>query len=166
MMTSGDHDYSHEWCFMRRPQGFNRFIKRQGFHSIYLIAGEGSAVKIGISVNPLSLLSGLQHAGIEPLRLHRFWWLAGRAISSRIERSFKERFASSNIRGAWFDMPLAEAEAFIDLSIRTIGTWGITDAEMIDLMDHFERHKYSLPPNAPSPLRGMPQRSECNACDN
>ena len=141
---------------MRRPHGFEQFIEKQGFHAIYLVTSDHSAFKVGIAEDPISRLGQLQTANFLPLRLHRFWWLPGPAISRRIESAFKEHFAAWNIRGEWFDFPMAEAEAFIEGSIRTLGTWGITDAEMIELMDHFARRKYSLPPEAPSPLRGMP----------
>lgn len=145
---------------MHRPHGFERFTEKQGLHAIYLIASDLSAIKVGISENPYSRFADIQTSNFNPLRLHRFWWLPGPAISRRNRSSIQEYFAPHNIRGESFDLPMTKAEAFIEGSIRTSGTWGITDADMINLMDHFERRKYSLPPNAPSPLRGMPQRSE------
>jgi hypothetical protein len=85
--------------------------------------------------------ANLQNAHFETLRLYRFWWLAGLPISSRIERAFKKRFAPRMIRGEWFDIPPQIAEEFVEASIRSIGTWGIGQDDMIKLMELCERRR-------------------------
>jgi hypothetical protein len=89
--------------------------------------------------------------------MHRFWWLAGKPIAWRIESEFKDHFKAHNIRGEWFRLAISEAENFVEASIRKLGTWSIRQDDMIGLMDHWERKKFSLPPEAPSPLRGLPR---------
>jgi hypothetical protein len=125
-----------------RPHGFKDYIAKQGFHSVYLVTPQQSTpVKVGIARDPLRRLVGLQNAHFEQLRLHRYWWLAGRPISTRIEQAFKEQFAHAMIRGEWFDIPLSEAEAFIESTLRAIGTWGMRQEEIARLMQQCEHHR-------------------------
>ena len=141
---------------MRRPHGFRRFTKKQEFHSIYLVTTESATpVKVGIAVNPSHRFASIQSSNFVQLRLHRFWWLPGRQITVRIESDFKEHFGARCVRGEWFDVALAEAVAFIEAAIRDIGTWGVVEKEVVGLMDHYARHKLSIAPEAPSPLRGV-----------
>lgn len=141
---------------MRRPHSFSRFVKKNGFHAVYLITSQvGNPVKVGIAEDPLHRLAQIQVSNFVPLQIYRFWWTPGRAISGRIESAFKKHFAPQNIRGEWFDLPLPTAEAFIETSIRNLGTWGVRQSDIVGLMDHFEHKKYGLPPAAPSMLRGI-----------
>jgi hypothetical protein len=41
------------------------------------------------------------------------------------------------VRGEWFDLSLAEAEAFVEGVIVGLGTWGASEAEVLEL---FEQH--------------------------
>lgn len=142
---------------MRRPHGFRAFTKKQEFHSLYLVTTEsGAPVKVGIAANPHARFGSHQSSNFIALRLHRFWWVAGRQISVRIEGDFKEHFSGRCIRGEWFDVPLPEAVAFIEAGVRAIGTWGVAEEEVVRLMDHNARRKISMPPEGPSPLRGAP----------
>ena len=142
---------------MRRPHGFRRFTKKQEFHSLYLVTTESATpVKVGIAANPHARFASHQSSNFVQLRLHRFWWVAGRQISVRIEGDFKEHFSGRCIRGEWFDVPLPEAVAFIEAGVRAIGTWGVAEEEVVRLMDHYARQKLSMPPDAPSPLRAAP----------
>ena len=142
---------------MRRPHGFRRFTKKPEFHSLYLVTTESATpVKVGIAVNPSHRFASIQSSNFVQLRLHRFWWVAGRQISVRIEGDFKEHFSGRCIRGEWFDVPLPEAVAFIEAGVRAIGTWGVAEEEVVRLMDHNARRKISMPPEGPSPLRGAP----------
>ncbi|WP_425067850.1 GIY-YIG nuclease family protein [Reyranella sp.] len=142
---------------MRRPHGFRRFTKKQAFHSLYLVTTEsGTPVKVGIASNPHARFNAHQSSNFVPLRLHRFWWVAGRQISVRIEDDFKEHFGARCVRGEWFEVALPEAEAFIEAAVRTIGTWGVEEDQVIRLMDHYARQELSMPPDAPSPLRAAP----------
>jgi Meiotically up-regulated gene 113 len=144
-----------DWVEMRRPQGFHALTEKQGFHSLYLITTEDAVpVKVGIAVDPTHRFGCIQSSNFTLLRLHRFWWLPGRQISVKIESGFKEHFSARCVRGEWFDVPLSEAEEFVEAAIRTIGTWGVAETEVVDLMDHYARRKFSVPPEAPSPLRG------------
>lgn len=142
---------------MRRPQGFRKFASRQGFHSLYLITTETSTpVKVGIAADPANRLSNIQTSNFNLLHLHRVWWLAGPQISARIEAEFKTYFNQRCVRGEWFDVPLPEAEVFVDSAVRSIGTWSAPEAQVVGLMDHYARQRLSMPPDAPSPLRGAP----------
>ena len=78
---------------IRRPSGFERFIKQQGFHGIYLITTEhDSPVKVEITEDPVSRFNHLQAANFVLLRFHRFWGLPGRPVSKKIEAEFKSHF--------------------------------------------------------------------------
>jgi len=141
---------------LRRPHGFQEFVKKQGFHSLYLVTtDDGSPVKVGIAADPMERFAALQTANFVSLRMHRFWWMPGRKITVRIESAFKDHFQAHNIRGEWFDLSLSMAEAFIEASIRSLGTWGVRQSDLVGFMDRREREKYGLPTDAPSPLRGI-----------
>jgi hypothetical protein len=125
----------------QRPHGFKDYIAEQGFHSVYLITtGKGWPVKVGIAADPVRRLNGLQNANFETLRFHRFWWVAGRPVAARIEQAFKARFATSAIRGEWFDVAATNAEAFIADTIHSLGTWGIDQEQAGRLMEEWQRH--------------------------
>lgn len=139
----------------QRPRGFNDYVAEQGFHTIYLVTTtRGSPIKVGIARDPVRRLGGLQNANFERLQFHRFWWLPGRPIAARIERAFKEQFASAAIRGEWFDVAPSQAETFIVNAIRSIGTWGIGEEEMASLMNEWEvrRMEQSLARISPGSL--------------
>lgn len=64
---------------MARPHGFQEFIKKQGFHSLYLVTTEeDNPVKVGIAADPVARFAALQNATFVPLRMHRFWWMPGK----------------------------------------------------------------------------------------
>ena len=141
---------------MLRPYGFQEFIRKQGFHSLYLLTTDtDNPVKVGISEDPVKRLGDLQTANFVPLRIHRFWWMPGQRITARIESAFKDHFQPHNVRGEWFDLPLSTAEAFVETSIRSLGTWGVRQSDLVGFMDHRERQKYGIPLDAPTPLRGI-----------
>jgi hypothetical protein len=69
-----------------------RFIRKQGFHGVYLVTTEvDNPVKVVITNDPVTRLSELQVANFNRLHVHRFWWLPGSRISSRIERVMDDR---------------------------------------------------------------------------
>lgn len=136
-----------------RPHGFTDFIHEQGFHGIYLVTTiYGEPVKVGITEDPLARMSQLQTANFIELRMHRFWWTAGVQIAERIEREFKQHFEPSNIRGEWFDLPLAAAELYVGERLQELGTWAVDHQAMIDYLDKRERQRARMPESAPSPL--------------
>jgi hypothetical protein len=144
-----------------RPYGFKRFIAKQGFHAIYLATiPSGNPVKIGITDDPVERLSVLQTAHFERLRFHRFWWVAGLPVAARLERAFKKHFAPVNIPGEWFDVPLPDAEAFIEKSACELGTWAVDDAGMLKFWEDCWRRKCSKPADAPIPFTANVVRSE------
>jgi len=111
---------------LRRSYGFQEFIRKQGFHSIYLVTTEtDNPVKVGITRDPLERFSTIQSANFVPIRLHRFWWIPGRKVTERIEKVFKGHFQLCNIRGEWFNLPLRTAEDLIEANISRLGTWGV-----------------------------------------
>jgi hypothetical protein len=118
---------------------------------------------VGIAVDPAQRFASIQSSNFIPLRLHRFWWLPGRLISARIETEFKQHFVDRRIRGEWFDMSLSAAEEFTAEATRKLGTWGVTEGDVVGLMDHYARRRFSVPAEAPSPLRGVPETVETNS---
>jgi hypothetical protein len=58
--------------------------------------------------------------------------MAGQPIASRLESAFKLYFFPDHIRGEWYDIDLAEAVAFVEETIVSMGTWGVTQ-EQIEL---------------------------------
>lgn len=120
--------------------GFDDFVKRQGFHTIYLVTTEtGEPIKVGVAADPFSRFSGHQSSNFVELRLRRFWWMAGRQIALRVEKGFKEHFQRQCVRGEWFDLELPIAEAFIEGMIRGLGTWGVSHEDVIELFEHHVR---------------------------
>ena len=141
---------------MRRPRGFASFIDGQGFHCLYLAATEDNvSIKIGATTDVMNRLSTLRSATAAPLRLHTHWWLAGKPVSERIKKSFHEAFGPQRIEGDWFEVPLPEAEAFIERKIQQIGTWSATEAEMIAEMRRREGQRIErfMPPRRDSSIR-------------
>ena len=127
---------------MKRPLGFREFIEKEGFHTVYLVTTErDSPVKVGIAADPAERFAHIQFHNFVRLRLHRVWWMAGRKISERTERAFKNHFAPRCIRGEWFDLPLGEAESFVEVQIRKFRTWGVPEADVVEFMEHCERRR-------------------------
>lgn len=141
---------------MQRPHGFHDFIKKEGFHSIYLISTEtGNPMKVGIAADPVDRFNSIQSSNFLSLRLHRYWWMPGRKLTVRIENAFKEQFQNQVIRGEWFDLPLPTAENFIETSIRDLNSWGVRHSDIVGIMDSSVRRKFDIPAEAPTPLRGI-----------
>jgi hypothetical protein len=69
--------------------------------------------------------------------------MAGQPIASRLESAFKLYFFPDHIRGEWYDVDLAEAVAFVEETIVSLGTWGVAQDEiemkmMRGIVDRFE----------------------------
>ena len=144
-----------------RPWGFRDYVKSNGFHTVYLITPlRGWPTKIGITEDPVQRFLGLQSAHFDELAFHRFWWLPGVAVASRIEAGFKVGFADYNIRGEWFDMPPERAERQIEAAIGRLGIWSLTQSEMEHLFDDWARKKWGISKHAPSPLPGRSPRKD------
>lgn len=144
-----------------RPNGFRDYVRTNGFHAVYLLTPlRGGPVKIGITEDPVQRLGAIQASHYEELAFHRFWWLPGVAVASRIEAGFKGQFANSNIRGEWFDMPTLHAEAMVQATIERLGIWSLTQSQMENLFDDWIRKKWGIPKHAPSPLQGRPPRAD------
>jgi hypothetical protein len=56
--------------------------------------------------------------------------------------------------GEWFDLPLADAEGYVEQRLQRIGAWGVDHQTMINFMDQRTRQRERIPDEAPSPLRG------------
>lgn len=139
-----------------RPHGFRDFVREEGYHAIFLVvAGDDDRLSVHKTADPKEGFARLRAGNPASLRLHRSWWLAGRPVSNRVERAFKERFANSQDAEGWFNMAPPEAESFVDETLGNIGTWGASEAEVIGHMERRERRKFGLPSHAPSPLRGV-----------
>ena len=110
-----------------RPYGFRDFVRARGYCSLYLLSsGEARPVKVGITNDPVRRLDDFQTAHYRTLEFHRVWWMAGQPIASRLESAFKLYFFPDHIRGEWYDIDLAEAVAFVEETIVSMGTWGVT----------------------------------------
>ena len=146
----------------QRPHGFRHYIAEHGFHTVYLLTTStgNSPIKIGIARDPVRRLGSLQAGHFEELKFHRFWWVPGHPIAARIERAFKEHFASSGIRGEWFAIDPSKAELFVVETIRLIGSWGIDQTQMTQLMEQWELHRLerSLTRMSPAHLLGLMQQ--------
>jgi len=144
-----------------RPFGFREYIRSNGFHTVYLLTTvQGSPVKIGISEDPVRRIGTIQSSHYEDLRFHRFWWLPGVAVATRIEAAFKQNNVAENIRGEWFDMTPGEAERKIEAEIQKLGVWTLTQSQMEHLFDQWMRKKWGLPEHAQSPLSGRAPRKD------
>ena len=144
-----------------RPIGFRDYVHSNGFHAVYLLTPVfGAPVKIGISEDPVQRLNGIQAGHYEELVVHRFWWLPGIAISSKIEAAFKRDHAARNIRGEWFDISPYVAEQEVDAAIQRLGIWSLTQSQMEHLFDDWMRKKWGVPAHAPSPLPGRAPRTD------
>ncbi len=119
----------------KRPYHFGLYVRENGFYCLYLVAVEGhAAIKVGIADDARSRFGAIQTHNFLELRLHRFWWVAGRPVAARVETSFKKHFREKRIRGEWFDLDLEEAEAFIQGEMKEAGAWAVSEEEMIAFM--------------------------------
>lgn len=142
-----------------RPHDFRSYVAEQGFHTVYLVTTtRKTPLKVGIACDPVRRLGGLQNAHFDQLQFHRFWWLPGRPIAARIEQAFKQHFARSMIRGEWFDVSPSAAEAFVVGLIRSLGTWGIDQDDMVKLMQQWgdRRVERSVSAITPGKRLGFP----------
>ena len=141
---------------MRRPCGFMEFVRKEGYHAIVLVvADHDGRLALHQAADPKETFARIRGNRPASLRLHRCWWLAGRPISDRVVRAFRQRLADRQDADGWFDTAPSEAEKFIDATLKDIGTWSASETDVIDLMAHRERRKSGLPSHAPSPLRGV-----------
>ena len=144
-----------------RPIGFRDYVRSNGFHTVYLLKPvHGAPVKIGISEDPLRRIATIQAGHFDELVFHRFWWVPGIAVATRIESGFKMGFADYNIRGEWFDMSPDQAERQVEVAIERLGIWSLTQSEMEHLYDDWARKKWGVPTHAPSPLAGRAPRKD------
>ena len=73
-----------------RPFGFRDYVRANGFHTVYILKTvHGSPVKIGISEDPVRRIAAIQASHFDELIFHRFWWVPGIAVATRIESGFK-----------------------------------------------------------------------------
>jgi len=144
-----------------RPFGFRDYVRANGFHTVYILKTvHGSPVKIGISEDPVRRIAAIQASHFDELIFHRFWWVPGIAVATRIESGFKRSFADYNIRGEWFDMTAQQAARQVEAAIERLGIWSLTQSEMEHLFDDWVRKKWGMPKHAPSPLSGRPPRKD------
>ena len=144
-----------------RPIGFRDYVRSNGFHAVYLLTPvRASPVKIGISEDPVQRLVQIQVSHYEEVVFHRFWWLPGIAVATRIEAAFKRDHANRNIRGEWFDMSPFAAEQEVEAAIQRLGIWSLTQSQMEHLFDDWMRKRWGVPAHAPSPLLGRAPRKD------
>jgi len=144
-----------------RPYGFREYVRENGFHTVYLLKPvQGAPVKIGISEDPARRIATIQASHFDELVFHRFWWLPGLAVATRIESGFKNGFADCNLRGEWFAMRPEQAEMQVEAAIKGLGIWSLTQSEMERLYEDWMYKKWDLPRHAPSPLAGTPPRRD------
>jgi hypothetical protein len=144
-----------------RPIGFRDYVRSNGLHTVYLLTPmRGSPVKVGISEDPVQRIGTIQAGHYEELVFHRFWWLPGVAVATRIEAAFKRDHAAWNIRGEWSDMSPHVAEQEVDAAIQRLGIWSLTQSQMEHLFDAWMRKTWGVPAHAPSPLPGRAPRTD------
>jgi len=130
------------------------FIARGGYHGIYLV-GSQSRLSFHKSQDPREGFYSLAISRPVQATFLQAWWVAGKPIASRIERAFKGHFDNRRDGDGLFKTNHDEAAVFIEEVARNIGTWVASENDMINLMDLIERHKRSVPADAPSPLKGL-----------
>lgn len=144
-----------------RPNGFRDFVRARGYCSLYLLAtGEARPIKVGITNDPVRRLDEFQTAHYRPLAFHRVWWMAGQPTAARLENAFKLYFFPDHVRGEWYDIDLAEAVAFVEETLVSMRTWGITqdDIEMMmmrGVVARFETHVEAPRDAAEAKARGL-----------
>ena len=110
-----------------RPYGFRDFVRARGYCSLYLLSsGEARPVKVGITNDPVRRLDDFQTAHYRTSRVPPGLVDGRPADSSQLESAFKLYFFPDHIRGEWYDIDLAEAVAFVEETIVSMGTWGVT----------------------------------------
>lgn len=135
---------------VQRPWGFRDFVRTRGYCSLYLLcADETRPVKVGITNDPVRRLDDFQIAHYRRLRFHKVWWMAGQRIASRLESAFKLYFLPEHIRGEWHDVDLAEAVTFVEETIVSMGTWGLTQDEIEMMMMRGIADRFETPVDAP-----------------
>jgi len=136
----------------RRPNGFTKFIKREGFHSVILaedlVSGQ---VYLHQSIDPKQKLTGSK-VKIPSVRI---WWLAGKHISSRISKGFTQQFYKMRNDNGAYNLPFKTAEQYVNRYINELNTWSASENDMIHLMDLFNRRKDNRPANGATFLAGI-----------
>lgn len=124
---------------MRRGHKLKKYTKDRGYYGLYVIAVRtdgvvSSPIKIGITDDPVTRLSGLQNGSFLELVLHQHWWLAGKPIAVLVEKTFKEKYKKFNIRGEWFDMEPSEAVKLAARELSDIGPRFYTEDSLMKAM--------------------------------
>lgn len=127
-----------------RPRGFTAYTQANAFHSVYLVTpdnGGQGPVKIGIADDPLKRFSSIQTSVWIDLRLHHWWWMAGKRLSERVEKAFIETHKDRHIRGEWFQMPPDEARGCAAEIVKQLCNWASTEGQMIRRFLRWEENK-------------------------
>ena len=114
---------------MRAPG--RSFATVQNFHMIYIVAPYARRpCKIGIADNAFDRLGSIQVGNWHELQVHCCWWMAGRKITSRIEKAVIEKFKQYNLRGEWFDVDVKTMAAAVLDEAQIIKAWAAQPEEL------------------------------------
>ncbi len=125
-------------------------MRARGYCSLYLLsAGADRPIKVGITDNPFRRLRDFQIAHHELLEFHRVWWLPGPPVAARLENAFKLYFFPDHVRGEWYDIDGEEAVTFVEETLVSMGTWGVTQEQIEMKMMRGVADRFEIPVEAP-----------------
>lgn len=106
---------------------------------VYFIASGDSAIKIGISDNPLDRLPTLQTSHFRKLSLLFTIECATKAYAIRLESAFHKRYKDCALSGEWFEIPEKRLSADIEFAqligeySGVIRAYGLSPSAPIDM---------------------------------
>jgi len=119
----------------QRDSDFLEFVREQRLHSIYIVGPEeieNNPIKIGVAVDPLSRFSEIQVSNFIPLKLFDHFWMAGRAVTLRVERAVHQHFDEHRVRGEWFQISIENAASAIKSEAANINAWCLREHEVVE----------------------------------
>lgn len=125
-------------------------MRARNYCSLYLLSGGADRpIKVGVTDDPHRRLRDFQIAHYDVLEFHRVWWLAGQSVAARLEAAFKLYFLPEHIRGEWYEVDPGEAVAFVEETIVSLRTWGLSQDQIEMKMMRGVAHRYEMPFEAP-----------------
>jgi len=99
--------------------------------------GKDGPCKFGIADNPLMRVSVIQVGNWVDLEPRKWWWMAGRLLTIRVETELIEHLcrAEKHIRGEWFDIAADEAQSLAEATMEKMGLPWISEERLRALED-------------------------------
>ncbi len=115
----------------KRPIAFDEFLRLNALHAVYVVTTADHTIsKIGMADDPPKRFGAIQSSNFVDLELFRYWFVAGRPLSEKVEAAIKTLYQPSLIRGEWYRIPADLMAREVKAELERAGHWHLTEIEM------------------------------------